>query len=506
MLSIIKCIALNGTEGFIVEVQVDVSNGIPRWDIVGLPDASIKESKERVRSAIKNSGFEIPSKKITINLAPAAIKKCGSMFDLSMAIAIITANKNINLINETIFIGELGLDGKLIEVNGVLPICIEARKKGFKRIVVPRLNLDEACIVEDIDVIPADSLIQVVNFIYGRNVISPIKKDINKLRNRINRYEIDFSDIKGQRNIKRALEVAASGSHNCLMIGSPGAGKTMIAKRIPTILPELEFNESLEVTKIHSVAGMISSKVPLIVNRPFIAPHYSISKPAFVGGNKDARPGEISLAHYGVLFLDELPEFERQTIEVLRGPMEEKKILINRSSGKVTYPCNFMLVASMNPCPCGFYGSDKICRCSQKIIRKYLNKISGPLLDRIDIQVEVSPVKFENLNSSIKEEPSEVIRKRVEKTRAIQRARYEKEHFCTNSELNSSALSKYCKLNNKCKAILEKYFKNYNLSIRAYNKIIAVARTVADMEESEEIKDRHLLEAIQYRSLDKKFY
>lgn len=506
MLSIIKCIALNGIEGFIVEVQVDVSNGIPRWDIVGLPDASIKESKERVKSSIKNSGFEIPSKKITINLAPASIKKCGSLFDLSIAIAIITANKNIKILNETIFIGELGLDGKLIPVNGVLPICIEARKKGFKRIVVPKLNQDEACIVEDIDVLPAESLGQVIDFIFGRKIISPIKKDINMLRNNVNKYDIDFCDIKGQRNVKRALEIAASGAHNCLMIGSPGAGKTMIAKRLPTILPELTFSESLEVTKIHSIAGRIVSKVPLIVNRPFISPHYSISRPAFIGGSREARPGEISLAHYGVLFLDELPEFERQTIEVLRGPMEEKRISINRLNGKVTYPCNFMLVASMNPCPCGYYGSEKKCRCNQNSIQKYLNKLSGPLLDRIDIQIEVSSVKFENLNHDSKEEQSETIRKRVERARAIQRRRYEEEKFSTNSELNPGLLNKYCELNNKCKSIIEKYFKNYNLSARSYNKIITVARTIADMDESRDIKEPHLLEAIQYRSLDKKFF
>ena len=506
MLSIIKCIALNGVEGFIVEVQVDVSNGIPRWDIIGLPDASIKESKERVKSSIKNSGYEIPSKKITINLAPATIKKCGSTFDLSIAIAIITANKNIGLLKETIFIGELGLDGKLIPVKGVLPICIEARKKGFKRIIVPKLNQDEACIVENIEVIPAESLAQVIDFVFGRKKMIPIKKSINTLQNKVNKYDIDFCDIKGQRSVKRALEIAASGGHNCLMIGSPGVGKTMIAKRLPTILPELTFNESLEVTKIHSIAGTILKRVPLIVNRPFISPHYSISKSAFVGGNKDARPGEISLAHYGVLFLDELPEFERQTIEVLRGPMEEKRILINRSGGKVMYPCNFMLVASMNPCPCGFFGSEKKCRCSPNAIQKYLNKISGPLLDRIDIQVEVSPVKFENLKSNQKEEPSETIRKRVEKTRAIQRARYNKEKFSTNSELLPSFLNKYCRLDDKCKSVMEEYFKNYNLSVRSYNKIITVARTIADMDESSNIKEKHILEAIQYRSLDKKFY
>ena len=426
MLSIVKSMTLHGLEGFIVDVQVDVAGGLPCWEIVGLPDVSIREAKERVRTAIKNSGYEFPSRRIVINLAPATIKKVGSAFDLPIAIAILFATENINEfdLENVAFVGELSLDGNVHSITGILPMCIEAKKLGIKEIVVPKENAKEASIVDGINVIPVSSLNQVVAYLNKTIKINPEKFNSNELIKSNQVYNLDFSEVKGQKNIKRAIEVAASGGHNCMLIGSPGSGKTMMARRIPTILPKLSFEEALEVTKIHSVAGNISENSPLIINRPFRFPHHTISKTSLVGGGAIPKPGEISLAHYGVLFLDELPEFEKSTLEVLRGPLEDGKITISRVNATLTYPSKFMLVASMNPCPCGYYGSDKECSCSNQAINKYLGKISGPLLDRIDIQVEVSSVKYKNLNSNTQEETSEQIRKRVEETRRIQLERY----------------------------------------------------------------------------------
>ena len=502
MLSIVKSMTLHGLEGFIVDVQVDVAGGLPCWEIVGLPDISIREAKERVRTAIKNSGYEFPSRRIVINLAPATIKKVGSAFDLPIAIAILLATENINEFDfeNVAFVGELSLDGNVHSITGILPMCIEAKKLGIKEIVVPKENAKEASIVDEINVIPVSSLNQVVAYLNKSIKINPEKFNSNELINSNQVYNLDFSEVKGQKNIKRAIEVAASGGHNCMLIGSPGSGKTMMARRIPTILPKLSFEEALEVTKIHSVAGNISENSPLIINRPFRFPHHTISKTSLVGGGAIPKPGEISLAHYGVLFLDELPEFEKSTLEVLRGPLEDGKITISRVNAS-----KFMLVASMNPCPCGYYGSDKECSCSNQAINKYLGKISGPLLDRLDIQVEVSSVKYKNLNSNTQEETSEQIRKRVEETRKIQLERYKECGIYSNSELTPKLIEKYCKLDEKSKIILEKAFNKLGLSARAYARILKVARTIADMDKSENIQSNHLLEAIQYRSLDKKY-
>ena len=507
MLSIVKSMTLHGLEGFIVDVQVDVAGGLPCWEIVGLPDVSIREAKERVRTAIKNSGYEFPSRRIVINLAPATIKKVGSAFDLPIAIAILLATENINEFDfeNVAFVGELSLDGNVHSITGILPMCIEAKKLGIKEIVVPKENAKEASIVDGINVIPVSSLNQVVAYLNKSIKINPEKFNSNELIKSNQVYNLDFSEVKGQKNIKRAIEVAASGGHNCMLIGSPGSGKTMMARRIPTILPKLSFEEALEVTKIHSVAGNISENSPLIINRPFRFPHHTISKTSLVGGGAIPKPGEISLAHYGVLFLDELPEFEKSTLEVLRGPLEDGKITISRVNATLTYPSKFMLVASMNPCPCGYYGSDKECSCSNQAINKYLGKISGPLLDRIDIQVEVSSVKYKNLNSNTQEETSEQIRKRVEETRKIQLKRYKECGIYSNSELTPKLIEKYCKLDEKSKIILEKAFNKLGLSARAYARILKVARTIADMDKSENIQSSHLLEAIQYRSLDKKY-
>lgn len=509
MLSIVKSMSLMGLEGYLVEIQVDVSSGIPCWDIVGLPDISVKEAKERVRTAIKNSGYDMQSRKIVINLAPADVKKEGSFFDLPIAIGILVCNREINemIIQDTVFIGELSLDGKLNKVNGVLPMCIEAKNLGIKKVILPIENAYEASVVDGIKIIGAMNLEEVVRYLNSEIDITETKINLSELFNDQNAYQLDFSEVKGQEHIKRALEIAAAGGHNCLLIGTPGSGKTMMARRIPSILPDLTFEEALEITKIHSVAGKIDKDISLITNRPFRAPHHTISSVSLIGGGRIPKPGEISLAHHGVLFLDELPEFNKNTLEVLRGPLEDKTVTISRLNASLTYPCNFMFVASMNPCPCGFFGSsDKQCTCTPQAISRYIGKISGPLLDRIDIQIEVTAVKYQKLESGKQSESSMNIKNRVNKARKIQQNRYKAESIFSNSQLTPKLTEKYCKLNQECKSLLELAFDKLGLSARAYSRILKVARTIADLEEKENIEQKHLAEAIQYRSLDKKYW
>ena len=418
------------------------------FEIVGLPDTSIREAKERVKTAIKNSGYELQSRKIVVNLAPADTKKEGSFFDLPIAIGVLNCTEYLEKgrLEDIAFIGELSLDGKINKVDGVLPMCIEAKRLGIETIVVPKENAKEASVVEGIEVLGAESLNQVVNYLNSKVTIPTYKTDINNLFSKQNKYLLDFSEVKGQENIKRALEIAAAGGHNCLLIRIASAlGKTMMARRIPSILPDLSFEEALETTKIHSIAGVLTKQTPLITVRPFRAPHHTISPSSLVGGGRIPKPGEISLAHNGVLFLDELPEFNKSTLEVMRAPIEDGIVSISRVNASLTYPCNFMLVASMNPCPCGFYGSpDKECNCSPQSIQKYMGRISGPLLDRIDIQVEVTPVKYEKLQNSNEAETSEQIKQRVNKARKIQLERYKGLEIYSNSQLTPK-LKKYYK-------------------------------------------------------------
>lgn len=510
MLSIVKSMGLHGLDGYLIEVQVDVSSGMPSWEVVGLPDVSVKEAKERVKTAIKNSEIEFPSRRILVNLAPANTKKEGSLFDLPIAVGILIATEvieNINISNY-IFIGELSLNGKLNKVKGILPMCIEASRLGIKNVILPEENAKEAAIVKNINVIPAKNLKQVINFLNGTETIKNESVDVNKLFEDSQKHILDFSEVKGQENIKRALEIAAARWAQCtLNPGRLGSGKTMLSRRIPSILPDLSFEEALETTKIHSIAGVLTKQTPLITARPFRAPHHTISPSSLVGGGRIPKPGEISLAHNGVLFLDELPEFNKSTLEVMRAPIEDGIVNISRVNASLTYPCNFMLVASMNPCPCGFYGlPDKECNCSPQSIQKYMGRISGPLLDRIDIQVEVTPVKYEKLQNENEAETSEQIKERVNKARQIQLERYKNSEIYSNSQLTPKLIEQYCKLDSKSKKILQKAFESLGLSARAHGRILKVARTIADLEGKENIEVSHISEAIQYRNLDKKYW
>ncbi len=509
MISKLSSAALYGIDGFLVDVETDISNGLPGFDIVGLPDAAVKESKERIRAAIKNTGLAMPAKHITVNLAPADIKKEGSHFDLPIALGILVSSKQLEIpdADKTIFFGELSLSGDLRRVNGALPMAISAFQNGIKKVFLPKANEKEAAVVEGLEVYGADNLKEILGHFTGQKKLAPVNVSIDELLSESDAFRYDFADVKGQAFAKRALEIAAAGGHNVIMIGPPGSGKTMIAQRIPSILPKLSFEESLEVTKIHSIAGLLSGNSPLIAERPFRHPHHTVSAAGLSGGGANPRPGEISLSHNGVLFMDELPEFRRDALEAMRQPLEDGEITITRTSGSVTYPCSVMLVASMNPCPCGFYGdSTRECTCSQSQISRYMSKISGPLLDRIDLHIEVPAVKFDELEAKAPGESSADIRQRVERARLLQLERYKDSGVFSNSQLTPELMDKYCRLDNEAGALLRDAFESLGLSARAHNRILKVARTIADLAGEESIKLEHIAEAIQYRALDKKFF
>ena len=499
--------AVCGLEGKIVIAEADFSNGLPAFDVVGLPDATVREAKERVRAAVKNSGFEFPAKRAVINLAPADLKKEGTQFDLPIAIAVLAGTGQIKAeLDEYIFIGELGLSGELRGVSGVLSLVSCAAECGFKKAVVPRENVEEATLSGNIEILGATCLSEVYSHLIGEKEIEPSVCDIEKLFSDASKYDIDFSDVRGQSALRRGCELCVSGGHNLLLIGTPGSGKSMIAQRIPTILPDMSLEEAIEVTKIYSVAGELESGVNLIAKRPFRTPHHSASAVSIVGGGAKARPGEISLAHNGVLFLDEFPEYRKDVIESMRQPLEDKKITVTRAAASYTYPCNAMLVVALNPCKCGYYGDPSgRCRCSETEVRRYLGKISGPMLDRIDIHLEASPVKYADLKA-MRGESSAEIKKRVNKAREIQKERYKNEAISCNAQLSGALIEKYCPIGEEESQMLKNAFDSLGLTARAYSRILKVARTIADCDGRENINTMDIAEAIGYRSLDRKYF
>lgn len=508
MFAKVNSIGLFGMNAYEVGVECAFAKGMSRFDMVGLPDAAVSESRNRVYSAIRNNGFFFPEGRMTVNLTPADIRKEGSVYDLPVFVALLLATNQLKAeVTDCAFIGELSLNGEVRKITGALPMVIKARELGIKEIYLPKDNAGESSVVKDINIYPVESVMQLYAHLLGKHKIEKVNPDFFSEYTQPVDTMLDFADVKGQYQVKRALEIAAAGGHNALMIGPPGSGKSMLAKRLPSILPDMTFQESLEVTKLYSIAGALPENISLIKSRPFRSPHHTISAAALSGGGRIPRPGELSLSHHGVLFLDELPEFPRVSMEAMRQPVEDGVITVSRVSGSLTYPCEVMLVCAMNPCPCGYYGHPtKECTCSKGAPQKYLAKVSGPLLDRLDIHIEVPQVDFQKLSAEEKGESSAEIKKRVNKARAIQTKRFEGTDITCNAKMTPAVTRQVCRLDETSKKMLERCFETMGLSARAYDKILRIARTIADLDESDNIELQHVTEAVQYRSLDRKFW